>query len=91
MILLNLKNYIRQHHKVSLENIKNHFGLTDDAAQGLLFPLIKQGHIVEIPAGSCNSGLCSSNCQSNQSEYQWIERKLRPLPISIKIETVSAR
>lgn len=87
MILLEVKRYIRQHQQVSLENILHHFDITPDTARGLLMPLIAQGHIVEIPAGSCSTGKCSTSCKTHSEHYQWIERKLRPVPIAIQISS----
>lgn len=86
MILLELKRYIRQHHQVSLENILHHFDITEDAAQGLLAPLIQQGHILEISAASCSSGKCSSGCNSASNRYQWIEKKHKPFPFPIRLQ-----
>lgn len=88
MILLQLKRYIRQHQRVTLENIKNRFDISEDTAQGLLLPLMKQGHIVEIPAASCSSGLCSSSCHAGSIEFQWLNKKVKPLPSSIQIAAI---
>ena len=88
MILLELKSYIKQHQRVSLDNIKHKFDISEDTVQGLLMPLIRQGHIVEVSTASCSSGHCSSGCQQTATEYQWLDRKLRPLSQAIEIISI---
>lgn len=88
MILLELKRYIRQHHEVSLDDIVNHFDLTDEAAKGLLDPLVRQGHIQRLPAASaCQSGRCSSGCASSKKSdhYLWRDKCLVSLPIRVQV------
>ena len=87
MILLNIKQYIKQHHDVTLSDIKNHFDLTDEAAKGMLAMLIKQGHVQVIDAQSCSSGQCSPSCtQANQDEqYLWRDKCLISLSIPVQV------
>ncbi|WP_319380959.1 FeoC-like transcriptional regulator [Thiomicrorhabdus sp.] len=87
MILLDLKRYIKTHDRVTFSDIKNHFDLTDDAASALLLPLIKQGHIQEIGADGCSSGLCSTGCVQTSlgASYQWIDKPLKNLSIPVQI------
>lgn len=87
MILLQLKNYIRQHERVMLQDIQFHFDIDEAAAIGLMEPLLQQGHIQEIPNSGCATGLCSSNCHqvSKGSEFQWVENPINPLSIPVQI------
>ncbi len=87
MILLDLKKYIKQHEQVTLADIKNHFDLSDEAAFGLIDPLLKQGHVQEIKASSCSTGKCSTGCsqKSKGPAYQWVDKRLKNLSISIQI------
>jgi len=87
MILLDIKQYIKQHHDVTLSDIKNHFDLTDDAAKGMLSLLIKQGHVQSIDAQSCSTGQCSTHCtQSNQGEqYLWRDKCFVSLSIPVQV------
>ena len=87
MILLDLKKYIKQHEQVTLADIKNHFDLTDEAAFGLINPLLKQGHVQEIDASSCSTGECSTSCSQNSRgpTYQWVDKRLKSLSIPIQI------
>lgn len=87
MILLKLKHYIRQHHDVSLEDIKNHFDLSEEAVHGLMAPLIRQGHIQMIEASACSDGRCSTGCgQSSRNErYLWRDKCFISLPIGVQV------
>ncbi len=87
MILLDLKKYIKQHEQVTLADIKNHFDLTDEAALGLITPLLKQGHVQEINASSCSTQECSTGCSQNSlgPTYQWVDKRLKSLSIPIQI------
>lgn len=87
MILLDIKHYIQQHHRVSESNLLNRFELTESALSGLIAPLIKQGHIQKIEAGShCDTGGCSGCEKSAQVEYQWLDKPTHALPGSIGIQ-----
>ncbi len=87
MILLELKKYIRQHEQVTLADIKNRFDLSEEAAFGLMNPLLEQGHVQEISASSCSTGNCSTGCSQNSKgpSYQWMDKRLKNLSISIQI------
>jgi len=88
MILLDIKHYIKQHHDVSLNDILNHFDLTEESAKGMLSHLIRQGHVQVIePADSCSTGRCSTDCaQSNQTEhYLWRDKCFVSLSIPVQV------
>lgn len=92
MILLAIKDYIRQHQAVSREALLNHFDLDDDALDGLLAPLIQQGHVIETQSQSdsvsegCSSGTCGDHCQlPDPKRILWCEKPLKPLPIPVQI------
>ncbi|WP_084205680.1 FeoC-like transcriptional regulator [Thiomicrorhabdus chilensis] len=87
MILLQLKQYIRQHHEVSLEDIQNHFDLSEEAVHGLMAPLIRQGHIQMIESPQCSSGRCSTGCTSRggNERYLWRDKCFISLPIGVQV------
>jgi predicted ArsR family transcriptional regulator len=87
MILLDIKRYIKQHHEVTLNDIRHHFDLDEDAARALLEPLIRQGHIQVIPAESCASGHCSTDCNQTQQgdTYLWRDKCFKPVSIPIQV------
>ncbi len=88
MILLELKNYIRQHRQVSAENLKNRFDLSGDALEGLMRPLLQQGFVycqhssAQTCAGQCLSGCLSASAGEH---YYWSEQPLKPLSINIVV------
>ena len=91
MILLDLKRYIKQHQRVTLQDIRHHFDLDEAAAIGLMEPLLQQGYIQELEntpsAESCSTGKCSTNCHqiSKGSEFQWVDKPLKSLSIPVQI------
>ncbi|MDG6773792.1 FeoC-like transcriptional regulator [Thiomicrorhabdus sp. ZW0627] len=87
MILLDIKRYIKQHHEVSLEDIQNHFDLTEDTVRGIMTPLINQGHIQVLDSASCSTGKCSSGCsQANGNErYLWRDKCFTSLSIPVQV------
>lgn len=87
MILLDLKKYIKTHHQVTLMDIKNHFDLTEDAALGLIEPLIQQGYIQQLDEADCSSGNCSTDCHQSSlgHSYQWLGKPLKNLSIPVEI------
>ncbi len=88
MILLELKKYIKQHQRVTLQDIQYHFNIDEAAAIGLLEPLLQQGHIQEIAtSASCSTGSCSTNCHqvSKGAQFQWIDAAIKPLSIPVQI------
>lgn len=87
MILLDLKRYIKDHGQVSLAMIQTHFDLDEAAAHALLAPLLKQGHVTEIPMPSCTTGECTTGCAHNHSgpSYQWTNKPVKSLSIPIQI------
>ncbi|WP_127471211.1 FeoC-like transcriptional regulator [Thiomicrorhabdus aquaedulcis] len=87
MILLSLKNYIQHNKRVSLLDICRHFDLTQEAALGLVQPLLTQGFVQAVSADVCASGACQSGCGSSKStpSYQWVNRRLKNLSIPVQI------
>ena len=87
MILLEIKQYIKQHHQVTLSDIKNHFDVSEEAAKGMLSLLVKQGHVQTLDAHGCASGQCSSSCsQANPDNYYlWCDQCLVSLSIPVQV------
>lgn len=88
MILLELKRYIQTRHEVSLDDIQHHFDLDAAAARALLAPLIRQGHVQPIAAGSvCASGHCNSGCAQNTAtdRYLWRDKCFKPVSIPVQV------
>ncbi|MBN2646404.1 MAG: transcriptional regulator [Thiotrichales bacterium] len=85
MILLDVKRYIRTQGRASLSDLCHRFDLSEDTAQWLIAPLIRQGHIQPI-SGQCQTGGCKQ-CAS-QLQYQWLERRQYGRPFPIAIQTI---
>ncbi len=88
MILLKLKSYIKQHQRVSLNDIKAHFDISEKAALGLLHPLLQQGHVLEVNATStCQSKPCKTHCthsvQAYTRHYQWSDSPKKQISIPV--------
>ena len=88
MILLNLKSYIKKHRSVSLQDIQYHLDIDEQAAIGLLEPLLQQGYIQETNNNiKCSTGSCSKNCHSvsKAASFLWVDKPLKPLAIAVQI------
>ena len=90
MILLDIKRYIRQHHQVSDQQLMAKFHLSPSALQGLMQPLIQQGHI-QVQQAGCQTGSCSSCSAADQQLFTWLERRYRPLsiPTQVSVQNLS--
>lgn len=85
MILLQIKAYIKQNQTVSSETLKNRFDLSTDALEGLLAPLIQQGHIHQVASASCSSE-CGTGCASHQDTYyHWVDTCSPSINIPVEI------
>lgn len=77
MILLDIKEYIRQHGQVSLQDVAVKFELTENAAAQMLTHWERKGKIERIGKKGCSccscgsaNGECASACGA---VYQWKE------------------
>lgn len=84
MILLDIKHYIREHHQVSDQQLMARFHLSACALQGLMQPLIQQGHI-QVQQAGCQTGSCSSCSASDQQVFTWLARPYRTLSIPTQV------
>lgn len=89
MILLELKRYIRDHQQVSAEDLKNRFDIDDEALDGLLSPLIAQGHVqlIDSEGETCSSGACSRCSSSAKLMVYWTDKRLKRVNIPIQINS----
>lgn len=74
MILSDLRDYIRQRHKVAMVDLVNHFNMDADALRGMLGKWIVKGKIKKMsPNTSCGTSCCK--CDPALIEfYEWIDR-----------------
>lgn len=90
MILRDMKRYIQAHQQVSTDDLKNRFDLDDNALDGLLAPLVEQGHVQRVSSegSSCSTGGCNSGCSSaNKEMVYWTSKRLKALNIPVQLNS----
>jgi hypothetical protein len=75
MILSELRDYLKQQHRVTLQTLVLHFQIEADALRGMLAKWIAKGKVVKIsPNANCGTGCCQ--CDPALTElYEWVEPK----------------
>lgn len=73
MILSELRDYIRQQHRVSLKDLAMHFNVEADAMRGMLTKWINKGSVRKLSQeSSCGTSCCK--CDPAMTElYEWID------------------
>jgi hypothetical protein len=73
MILSDLRDYLKQQHRVALADLVLHFGLDADALRGMLSKWISKGKLAKTSKeGACGTGCCK--CDPALTEiYEWLE------------------
>ncbi len=73
MILSELKHYLQQRQRVSLNDLVIHFNVEADALRGMLGKWISKGKVKKLPLNSsCGTSCCK--CDQNLTElYEWID------------------
>lgn len=73
MILLDIKNYLKQAGSAPVRDIALHFKLSEDDTRSMLEHWVKKGRAIKQPAGTLCQSTCTS-CAPNTIEiYQWLE------------------
>ena len=73
MILSELRNYLREQHRVAMVDLVNHFQMDADAIRGMLGKWINKGKVRKLSVDSaCGTSCCK--CDPALTElYEWIE------------------
>jgi len=73
MILSELRDYLKQQHRLSLLEMANHFDTDADALRGMLSKWVSKGKVKHIDMGaSCGTSCCK--CDSAMTEiYEWVD------------------
>ena len=73
MILSELRNYLKQQHRLSLLEMANHFDTDADALRGMLRKWVSKGKVKRIDMGaSCGTSCCK--CDPAMTEiYEWLD------------------
>lgn len=74
MILSDLRDYIKQQHRVALSDLINHFHIEPDALRGMLGKWMSKGKIKKLSLESaCGTQCCK--CDPALTEiYEWVDR-----------------
>lgn len=73
MILAELRSYLREKHRVTLNDLVLHFHVDANALRGMLQKWISKGKVRLSPAGS-NCGTTCCKCDPLLTEiYEWID------------------
>ncbi len=74
MILSEIKKYLSDNQRASLDDLVIHFEVEGDAMRGMLEQWIRKGRLRKLPKGvSCPN--CCKSCDSNGLEiYEWMEQ-----------------
>ena len=81
-MLLDIKRYLMERQRVSLQDLALHFDTDDGAMRGMLATWIRKGKISKCDAVAC--GGCSSSCSTAQNEeaYEWREKLVEGIPLT---------
>lgn len=85
-MILAIKAYIKSHAEVSTQDIQNHFDIDENTLEGLLRPLLKQGHIQKISGAHCDSS-CATGCRSGAAKtlLRWTSQARPNLLLAIEV------
>ncbi|HIG65974.1 MAG TPA: sugar metabolism transcriptional regulator [Methyloprofundus sp.] len=74
MILSELRDYLKQQHRLSLLEMANHFDIEADALRGMLRKWVSKGKVKQLDLGaSCGTGCCK--CDPAMTElYEWVDK-----------------
>jgi ferredoxin len=81
-MLLDIKRYLMERQRVSLQDLALHFDTDDDAMRGMLATWIRKGKVSKCDAVAC--GGCSSSCSTAQNEeaYEWREKLVEAIRLT---------
>ena len=72
MILSELRDYLKQQHRLSLLEMANHFDTDADALRGMLAKWISKGKVKRIDMGAAYGTSCCK-CDPAMTElYEWV-------------------
>jgi len=80
-MLLDIKRYLMERQRVSLQDLALHFDTDADAMRGMLDTWIRKGKVTKCDAVACAG--CSSSCSTAQQEeaYEWREKVAEAIPV----------
>ncbi|MCG6939736.1 MAG: FeoC-like transcriptional regulator [Thiohalocapsa sp.] len=72
MILSQLRDYIAERRRLSLQDMANHFDTDAEALRGMLAMLERKGRVRKLAAGSACGGCCKCD-QASPELYEWVD------------------
>lgn len=70
MILAEIRDYLRAHHRAALIDMAHRFDIEPDALRGMLDKWVSKGRVEKLPQGDACGGCCK--CDSAAIEvYEW--------------------
>jgi len=73
MILSELRDYLKQQHRLTLAEMANHFDVDADALRGMLNKWISKGKVAKIDMGGACGTTCSKCDPALTEIYEWLE------------------
>lgn len=70
MLLQDLQSYLKEHHRASLQDIKQQFHMDADALRGMLHQLIRKGRIQKTEGKKCSH--CHDCAPEAIEFYEWM-------------------
>lgn len=73
-MMLELRDFLKQRHRVALKDLADHFNMDADALRGMLDKWIGKGKVRKLSLeANCGSGCCK--CDPAMTElYEWVEK-----------------
>lgn len=72
-MILELREYLRQQHRVSLKDLVTHFGMDADALRGMLGKWISKGKLRKLSLEANCGGSCCKCDPALTELYEWVE------------------
>ncbi|MDD4914127.1 MAG: FeoC-like transcriptional regulator [Methylococcales bacterium] len=74
MILSDLRDYLRNKHRATLNELVIHFQMDADALRGMLGKWISKGKVRQLPASNAACGSSCCQCDPLLMEiYEWVD------------------
>ncbi len=76
MILSQLRDYLAERCRLSLQDMANHFDADPEALRGMLAILERKGQVQKLAAGTACGGCCKCNDAAPEL-YEWVDGAMR--------------
>jgi hypothetical protein len=78
MILSDLRNYLQERQRITLNDLVVHFQIDADALRGMLSKWIQKGKVRLISGGGASCGTSCCKCDPLLTEiYEWVDDSSR--------------